>query len=114
MKKMIPLALAAAMAVSACTTTQRVSVRQPGDQAMNCQQIRAEFARLDGVSQDAQNDGGVNTANVAAVLFFWPAAVGNYMNARDAQQLVQQRRDHLMTIYNSKACDGPSAGMVGR
>ncbi len=51
---------------------------------------------------------GVNTANVAAVLFFWPAAVGNYMSARDAMQIAERRNEHLMTIYNEKQCDNPA------
>lgn len=75
---------------------------------MTCMQLRAEFDRLESVKRDAQHDGGVNTANVAAVLFFWPAAAGNYLNARDAQQLVEQRRTHLMSIYNEKRCDNPA------
>jgi hypothetical protein len=44
-----------------------------------------EFSKLDAISADAENDKGVNGANVAAVLLFWPAAAGTYLNARDAQ-----------------------------
>ena len=54
---------------------------------------------------DASGDKGVNTANVAAVVFFWPAAVGNYMNASQAEELVEKRRTHLMSIYSGKGCD---------
>lgn len=80
---------------------------QPGDVAMNCTQLKAEFARLDAIKSDADHDKGVNTANVAAVLFFWPAAAGNYLNARDAERLVSERRTHLMGYYNEKKCDNP-------
>lgn len=108
LKKMAATAAVAVFALSsaACTTTQQVSVVQPGDQAMNCDQLRTEFASLDAVEADAQRDQGVNTANVAAVLFFWPAAVGNWMNADEARDLVRERRAHLMNIYNGKNCDG--------
>jgi hypothetical protein len=106
------LALAAASAIAltstACTTTEKVNVMQPGDQAMTCTQLKAEFARLDAVKADASKDKGVNGANVAAVLLFWPAAAGNYLNARDAENLVNQRRTHLMSIHNSKGCDNPA------
>lgn len=81
---------------------------QPGDRAMTCTQMKDEFTRLDAIKRDADSDKGVNTANVAAVLLFWPAAAGNYLNARDAQQLVEQRRMHLMSIYNDKQCDNPA------
>ena len=101
--------LACALLASACTTTQKVSPVQPGDRAMSCTQLRAEFDKLESVKQDADKDGGVNTANVAAVLFFWPAAVGNWMNARDARELVEKRREHLMKIHDDKKCEPASA-----
>lgn len=109
MKKIaIAAALCAAVTTGACTTTEKVNVMQPGDRAMTCTQMKDEFARLDTIKADADSDKGVNGANVAAVLFFWPAAAGNYMNARDAENLVNQRRMHLMTIYNEKQCDNPA------
>ena len=80
----------------------------PGDRAMTCTQLKEEFAKLDVIKRDADSDKGVNGANVAAVLLFWPAAAGNYLNARDAQQLAEQRRTHLMTFYNEKQCDNPA------
>lgn len=99
--------LAGALGVSiiaACTTSEKVSVMQPGDQQLTCEQLETEFAQLEQVKRDAEADQGVNTANVAAVLLFWPAAVGNYMNADQAQKLVEDRRQHLMGIYNDKGC----------
>lgn len=109
MKLIVTTALCGAFAMlSACTTTQKVNVMQPGDRAMTCTQLKAEFANLDAVKADADSDKGVNGANVAAVLLFWPAAAGNYLNARDAENLVNQRRTHLMGIYNEKQCDNPA------
>ena len=105
---MIVAAVAAALSTAACTTTEKVSVMMPGDRAMTCTQLKEEFAKLDVIKRDADSDKGVNGANVAAVLLFWPAAAGNYLNARDAQQLAEQRRTHLMTFYNEKPCDNPA------
>lgn len=107
-KTIITAAIAAAALTSACTTTEKVSVMQPGDRAMTCSQLKEEFAKLDAIKRDADSDKGVNGANVAAVILFWPAAAGNYLNARDAQQLVEQRRTHLMSFYNEKQCDNPA------
>lgn len=107
-KTAIAATLCAGLALTACTTTEKVSVMQPGDRAMTCTQLKEEFNRLDAIKRDADSDKGVNGANVAAVLLFWPAAAGNYLNARDAQQLVEQRRTHLMTFYNDKQCDNPA------
>ena len=108
MKLKVTAAVSAALVLSACTTTEKVNVMQPGDQAMTCTQLRAEFSRLDTIKADASSDKGVNTANVAAVLLFWPAAAGNYLSARDAESLVNQRRTHLMQYYNAKQCDNPN------
>jgi hypothetical protein len=107
-KKLVAGAALSALVLgsAACTTTQRVAVSQPGDQALTCAQLTTEFNNLETIEADAQRDQGVNTANVAAVLLFWPAAVGNWMNADQARDLVRDRRAHLMTIYNSKNCDG--------
>lgn len=105
--KKVAIALAATLALGACTTTERVSVTQPGDQAMTCTQLREQFVKLDEIRRDGQSDQGVNAANVGAVLFFWPAAVGNYFSARDAMEIAERRREHLMTIYNGKNCDAP-------
>lgn len=97
-------ALALTMAAGGCATTTKVATQQPGDEKLSCDALKAEFAKLDSVTQEADANKGVNTANVAAVLFFWPAAVGNYMDADKAQKLVEQRRTHLMGIYKSKTC----------
>lgn len=102
--KFVAAGLAGAFMLSACTTSEKVSVMQPGDQAMSCQELEREFANLETIKRDAERDGGVNTANVAAAVFFWPAAAGNYLNAREAQQLVEDRRQHLMGIYDDKSC----------
>jgi len=92
------------LSTTACVTTTKVAVEQPGDERMSCAEIAAEFKRLDAVVLEGDDNKGVNTANVAAVLLFWPAAVGNYMDADKAQKLVEQRRAHLMTIYRGKGC----------
>lgn len=107
MKYLACLAVSAAAFLAACTTTEKVSVMQPTDRSLTCAELRQEFDRLNAIKADAARDKGVNTANVAAVLFFWPAAAGNYLNARDAEQLVNQRSTHLMSIYNEKRCEAP-------
>ncbi len=98
------LLFGALVGVAGCTTSKKVATSKPGDNRLSCQQIQSEFGRLDAVMEEATGNKGVNTANVAAVLLFWPAAVGNYMDADKAEKLVQKRRDHLMTVYNKKGC----------
>ena len=109
MKLRLPLCAAlAVLGISACTTSEKVAVKQPADLKMSCGELEQEFVKLDAVMEDAEGDRGVNTANVAAVVFFWPAAVGNYMNAKDAEELVAKRRDYLMGLYTDKNCAAES------
>lgn len=98
----------AAVSVAACTSTPKVDVRQPGDRNLSCAQIEEELHALDDIQDEAENNQGVNSANVAAVVLFWPAAVGNYMEADRAMDLAQERHDHLMDIYDEKSCDAVS------
>lgn len=105
MKKTLAFCVAA-LVIAGCTTTEKVAAVQPMDATLTCDQLTAEFAKLDSINKTADSNKGVNTANVAAVLLFWPAAVGNYMDADSAQKLVNERRTHLMGIWNSKNCVG--------
>jgi hypothetical protein len=113
MKKITAVALCAAMlTASACTTTEKVSVTQPGDRLLTCSELRDQFAQLDGITKDAQRDQGVNVANAAALVLFWPAIAGNYLSARDARQLAEDRKTHLMKYYTEKSCDNPANAEV--
>ena len=112
MKVQIAAAMSAALVLGACTTTEKVNVMQPGDRSMTCTQLRAEFARLDEIKRDAQGDQGVNGANVAGFLLFPLAIAGNYLTARDAMQLAEQRRTHLMAFHDEKRCDNPANANV--
>ena len=111
MMRMNPRAIGLAVAtmmlgvsLSGCVTTTKVATLRPGDEALSCTELTAEFNKLDTVMDEADDNKGVNTANVAAVLLFWPAAVGNYMDADKAEKLVEKRRAHLVQIYNKKGC----------
>ena len=94
----------AGLTLSGCATNMKVSTNQLGDASMSCQEISAQDKKLDGILEDAQHNKGVSGANVAAVLLFWPAAVGNYMDADKAEQLVNKRKAVLADLYKTKRC----------
>lgn len=98
------VALAASFALSACASTTKVTPVQPGDNALTCDQIKQEFAKMDGVVAEAEKNQGINARNVATVFLFWPAMVGTWLSADEAKELVDRRRAHLMAIYNGKRC----------
>ncbi len=90
--------------ISACSSTEKVSVKQPGDTKLTCDQIQQNFDDMDVIMEEARKNKGASGTNIAAAVFFWPAAVGNYMDAKDSEELVEERRQHLAEIYEDKGC----------
>jgi type IV pilus biogenesis protein CpaD/CtpE len=96
--------LAGSLLLSACATTEKVAVNQLGDEQLSCQQIVAQDKKVDEVIASGDHNKGASGANVAAVLLFWPAAVGNYMDADKAQQLAEKRKSILADLYKTNHC----------
>lgn len=110
MKKVMTTAmLAGCVLLSACSTTEKVSVNQLGDEKLSCEQIVAQDKKADEVIAQGDHNKGASGANVAAVLFFPLAAVGNYMDADKAQQLAERRKTVLAELYKTNHCGGPRA-----
>ena len=104
MKKTLLAVTAAAMILGACSHTEKVAVVQPGDTKLSCAEIQTEFDDMQRVMREAKKNKGASGANIAAAVFFWPAAVGNYVDAKDAEELVQERQRHLTKIADNKGC----------
>lgn len=83
MIKMVASA-AAAIALTACTTTEQAAVEEASDFNLSCSQIEGEIAQL-----NSRMDS----------LFFWPAEDGE-MNAAE----VERRRAPLVDLYEKKGC----------
>lgn len=105
MKNSILLTLATSgLLISACSHTTKVATVKPTDSSMSCEEINTEFADLDNVLGEAKKNKGASGANIAAAVFFWPAAVGNYVDAKDAEELVEERRVNLTKLASEKGC----------
>jgi len=98
------LLLCATFALGACATNQKVATTQINDSSLTCEQIATQDKGLDEILEKAQHNKGVSGANVAAVLLFWPAAVGNYMDADKDEALVVKRKSVLADMYKAKGC----------
>jgi chorismate synthase len=94
----------ATLSLGACATNQKVSTNQLSDAGLTCAQITSQDKDLDAVLEKAKHNKGVSGANVAAVLFFWPAAIGNYMDADKAEELVVKRKAVLADLHKAKSC----------
>ena len=105
MKNTLIIALTAtAFMTSACSSTTKVATLKPTDSKMSCAEINQEFADLDTVMREAKKNKGASGTNIAAAVFFWPAAVGNYVDAKDSEELVAERQVNLTNLAQSKGC----------
>lgn len=89
---------------ASCATTEKVATRKPTDAKMSCADINSEFADLEKVMKQAKKNKGATGTNIAAAVFFWPAAVGNYLDADNAEELVQERQENLVDLSEKKGC----------
>ena len=58
----------------------------------------------DAFKRKAEGNKGANKDNVVAGVFFFPALVSTYLDANDAIKAAEDRKLHLMSIYNDKRC----------
>jgi len=98
------VALFATSLLAGCSHTQKVATKKPSDSKMTCTDIQQEFDDLDTVLAQAKKNKGATGKNIAAVVFFWPAAVGNYLDAENAEELVEERRNNLVAMSVKKGC----------
>ena len=68
---------AAALLLSACVSPEVVSQNKVNDENLSCQQIGVELGQLAQIRSEARKGKTASGANVAAVLLFWPAVIGN-------------------------------------
>ncbi len=104
MKRVVLLALIVSF-LGACATPTVVQTRQPQDEALNCSQLAQAYAEADNYEKAARDERGVTGKNTAAVLLFWPALIGTYMNSEDAIKAARERKDHLYRIQQDKKCN---------
>lgn len=103
--KTTPYAIATALFILAgCATPTVVQTRQLGDESLSCADLRRAYDEADRFERDARSERGVTGKNVAAVLLFWPAMVGTYMNTDDAMRAARDRKDHLTGVSRQKRC----------
>lgn len=96
--------LAGTFLISACSSTEKVATVKPTDSKLTCEQISQEFDDLEKVMKQAKKNKGASGTNIAAAIFFWPAAVGNYLDADNAEELVEERRVRLVELSEEKGC----------
>lgn len=103
-RKLLALAAASAIFLSACATPAVVDVKKVNDASLSCEQLVAEIDEAKSFEDDARSEKGVTGKNAAAVIFFWPAAVATYVNVEEAIDAADKRQAHLYKLYEKKNC----------
>ena len=89
-----------------CSKPTVVEVVMPGDEELNCGQLKNVYAEAERFKEEAKGEKGVTGSNTARALLFWPAIVGTYMNSNEAIQAADSRKVHLINIMRDKDCSG--------
>ena len=89
-----------------CAKPTVIETVMPGDEELNCGQLKNAYAEAEMLKEDAKEEKGITGGNTARALVFWPAVVGTYMNSNEAIQAADTRKVHLLNIMRSKECSG--------
>lgn len=108
-KCLIATAIVLAVSTVGCATPHVVQSRQAGDESLTCQQIKSQYQAAAKYETEARDERGVTGKNVAAVVLFWPALIGTYMNTEDAIKAARERQTILADLSTKKGC-GPVTG----
>ena len=94
--------------VSGCVSNQAVRTVQAGDSEKSCPVLKAELIQLGAKFEDVKDDSGVTGKNVGLAILFWPGIIVNEVRSNKNQDSIDDRINHLSTIYNGK-CIGKNA-----
>ena len=104
MKKAL-FAIVALAALVGCASPTVVQTRQVQDETLNCTQLRVAYDESENFEKKARDERGITGKNAAAVLLFWPALVGTYLNTEDAIKAARDRKDHLARLMLVRKCN---------
>jgi hypothetical protein len=102
--KTLPALLVGLSIVAGCVSPEVVATTDVSDDNMTCEEIRTQRAQLDEIREEARKGKTASGKNVAAVLLFWPAAIGNYANASEAIEAANKRQQVLVDLAKKKRC----------
>ncbi len=90
---------------SSCAKPLVVETIQPGDDLLNCLDLKQEIEEAKKIKQEAEfskTSGG----NFARAILFWPAWAQSLNNADDAILAANNRSFHLIKVMRKKNCPG--------
>lgn len=102
--KTITALIFAATFVSGCVSPEVVTTTSISDGTLTCAEIKTQFGQLDEIRAEAKKGKTVSGQNVAAAIIFWPAVIGNNMNANEAVEAANKRNEVLVALAKKKRC----------
>ena len=112
MKKLLVILLTGFVFLNSCAKPTVVDSIMPGDEELNCGQLKNSVAEAQRFIKDAESVKGGTGDNWARGLFFWPAIIQSYSNANEAIAAANTRKVHLFNIMRKKNCNNVGSLVV--
>ena len=91
------------MLLAYCAKPTVVNVVMPGDEKLNCSQLKDEYQETRRFKQEADAVKETNTGgNMTRTVLFWPALLKTLHNADIAVKAANDRAYHLVNIMKKK------------
>ena len=88
-----------------CATPTVVTVIEPNDNKLNCEELSSEIAKANQYADEAQKAKKVGKPhNVGALLFFFPGMGFTIHNVEEATKAAKERALHLNRLKDKKNC----------
>ena len=91
--------------ISSCAKPLVVETIQPGDDLLNCTELKQEIEETNKIKQEAEFS-KASGGNFARAILFWPAWAQSLNNADDAILAANNRAFHLIKVMRKKKCPG--------
>ena len=91
--------------IFSCAKPLVVETIQPGDDLLNCADLKQEIEEAKKIKQEAEFS-KASGGNFARAILFWPAWAQSLNNADDAILAANNRSFHLIKVMREKNCPG--------
>ena len=88
-----------------CAKPTVVDVVMPGDENLDCKQLKEEYLETRRFKQEAKSVQNSQGGNTARAILFWPALVKTLHNADIAINAADKRAFHIIDIMKKKDCN---------
>ena len=88
-----------------CAKPEVIDVVLPGDEKLNCKELKDEYAETRRFRQEALEVQTAPGANTARATFFWPALLVTLHNGDKAINAANKRAYHVVNLMKKKNCE---------